>query len=71
MRTNVTFDSAGLKIAGHLYTPDNGAAGPRPAIVVGHPGSGVAVGGTPACITLSGRPTARPAPRTVSRVVGE
>jgi fermentation-respiration switch protein FrsA (DUF1100 family) len=41
MRTNVTFDSAGLKIAGHLYTPDDGAAGPRPAIVVGHPGSGV------------------------------
>jgi fermentation-respiration switch protein FrsA (DUF1100 family) len=41
MRTNVTFDSAGLKIAGHLHTPDNGAAGPRPAIVVGHPGSGV------------------------------
>jgi fermentation-respiration switch protein FrsA (DUF1100 family) len=37
----VTFDSAGLKIAGHLHTPDNGAAGPRPAIVVGHPGSGV------------------------------
>jgi uncharacterized protein len=41
MRTNVTFDSAGLKLAGHLYTPDDGAAGPRPAIVVGHPGSGV------------------------------
>jgi fermentation-respiration switch protein FrsA (DUF1100 family) len=41
MKTNVTFDSAGLKIAGHLYTPDDGAKGPRPAIVVGHPGSGV------------------------------
>jgi fermentation-respiration switch protein FrsA (DUF1100 family) len=41
MRTNVTFDSAGLKIAGHLYTPGDGGAGPRPAIVVGHPGSGV------------------------------
>lgn len=41
MRTNVTFDSAGLKIAGHLYTPDEGATGPWPAIVVGHPGSGV------------------------------
>jgi uncharacterized protein len=40
MKTNVTFDSAGLKIAGHLYTPDS-ATGPRPAIVVGHPGSGV------------------------------
>ncbi len=41
MKTNVTFDSAGLKIAGHLYVPDDGATGPRPAIVVGHPGSGV------------------------------
>jgi uncharacterized protein len=41
MKTNVTFDSAGLKIAGHLYTPGNDAAGPRPAIVFGHPGSGV------------------------------
>ena len=25
MKTNVTFDSAGLKIAGHLYTPGDGA----------------------------------------------
>jgi fermentation-respiration switch protein FrsA (DUF1100 family) len=41
MRTNVTFPSAGLKIAGHLHTPDAQAAGPRPAIVVGHPGTGV------------------------------
>src|SRR3954470_22923139 len=41
MRTDVTFDSAGLKIAGHLYTPDDETTGPRPAIVVGHPGSGV------------------------------
>jgi fermentation-respiration switch protein FrsA (DUF1100 family) len=41
MKTNVTFDSAGLKIAGHLYTPDDGATSARPAIVVGHPGSGV------------------------------
>jgi fermentation-respiration switch protein FrsA (DUF1100 family) len=41
MKTNVTFDSTGLKIAGHLYTPDDGVSGPRPAIVVGHPGSGV------------------------------
>jgi fermentation-respiration switch protein FrsA (DUF1100 family) len=41
MKTNVTFDSAGLKIAGHLYTPDDEATGPRPAIAVGHPGSGV------------------------------
>ncbi|MEU9876129.1 alpha/beta hydrolase [Streptomyces phaeochromogenes] len=53
MRTDVTFASAGLKLAGHLYTPGDSpgdlpgdtssgeAAGPRPAIVVGHPGSGV------------------------------
>lgn len=41
MRTNVSFDSAGLQIAGHLYTPDDNRTGPRPAIVVGHPGSGV------------------------------
>jgi uncharacterized protein len=41
MKTNVTFDSAGLKIAGHLFTPDDGATGPRSAIVVGGPGSSV------------------------------
>ncbi|MFD5463703.1 alpha/beta hydrolase [Kitasatospora sp. NPDC127059] len=41
MRTEVTFPSAGLTLAGHLYTPDAGPAGPRPAIVVGHPGTGV------------------------------
>jgi uncharacterized protein len=41
MRTNVTFDSAGLKLAGHLYTPDDQTTARRPAIVVGHPGSGV------------------------------
>ncbi|MFF5139302.1 alpha/beta hydrolase [Streptomyces sp. NPDC013157] len=40
-RTRVTFDSAGIEIAGHLYTPGTAAPGPRPAIVVGHPGSGV------------------------------
>jgi uncharacterized protein len=39
-RTDVTFDSAGITLAGHLYLPD-GAAGPRPAIVVGHPGASV------------------------------
>jgi hypothetical protein len=39
-RTDVTFDSAGITLAGHLYLP-RGATGPRPAIVVGHPGSGV------------------------------
>jgi fermentation-respiration switch protein FrsA (DUF1100 family) len=39
-RTDVTFDSVGLTLAGHLYTPDS-AGGPHPAVVVGHPGSGV------------------------------
>jgi uncharacterized protein len=41
MRTDVSFDSAGIQIAGHLYTPGDSPAGPRPAIVLGHPGSGV------------------------------
>jgi fermentation-respiration switch protein FrsA (DUF1100 family) len=41
MRADVSFDSAGIQIAGHLYTPDDNHTGPRPAIVVGHPGSGV------------------------------
>jgi hypothetical protein len=41
VRTYVTFDSAGLKLAGHLYTPDDQSEGSWPAIVVGHPGSGV------------------------------
>jgi hypothetical protein len=41
MRTDVSFDSAGIQIAGHLYIPGDGRTGPRPAIVVGHPGSGV------------------------------
>ncbi|GAA1912867.1 alpha/beta hydrolase [Streptomyces durmitorensis] len=35
------FTSADLNLVGHLYTPDGEADGPRPAIVVGHPGSGV------------------------------
>ena len=41
MKTDVTFLSGGLKLAGHLYTPNGEATGPRPAIVIGHPGSGV------------------------------
>ena len=47
MRTDVTFTSNGLKIAGHLHVPDgiaadgDATAAPRPAVVVGHPGSGV------------------------------
>lgn len=44
-RTDVTFPSAGLRLAGHLYTPDDltpdGEAGRLPAVVVGHPMSGV------------------------------
>ena len=40
-RTEVTFDSAGITLAGHLYTPGTRGDGPRPGIVVGHPGSGV------------------------------
>jgi fermentation-respiration switch protein FrsA (DUF1100 family) len=41
MRTDVNFDSAGIQIAAHLYTPGGSPSVPRPAIVVGHPGSGV------------------------------
>jgi fermentation-respiration switch protein FrsA (DUF1100 family) len=41
VRTDVTFPSAGLSLAGHLYTPDGESGGPRPAIAVSHPASGV------------------------------
>ena len=41
MRQNITFPSARLMIAGHLYSPDDDDNGPRPAIVVSHPASGV------------------------------
>jgi len=41
MKTDIRFDSAGLKLASHIYTPDAVANGKCPAIVVGHPGSGV------------------------------
>lgn len=41
MRTDVTFPSAGLNLAGHLYTPESDASTAGPAVVVGHPGSGV------------------------------
>lgn len=41
MRTDVSFPSAALKLAGHLYTPDGEPGGPRPGIVVSHPASGV------------------------------
>lgn len=41
MKTNVTFPSAGLKLAGILFTPDAHTGSPLPAIVVSHPGGGV------------------------------
>ena len=41
MRTDVTFTSTGLALAGTLFTPDEPAAGPLPGIVVSHPGGGV------------------------------
>jgi fermentation-respiration switch protein FrsA (DUF1100 family) len=40
-RTTVSFDSAGIPLAAHLYIPDTPASGPLPALVVGHPGTGV------------------------------
>ncbi|GAA1620399.1 alpha/beta hydrolase [Actinoplanes couchii] len=41
MKTDVTFLSSGLRIAGILFRPDAPAAGRLPAVVIGHPGSGV------------------------------
>lgn len=41
MKQNVTFNSGGFRIAGHLYIPDSLASGKHPAIIVGHPASGV------------------------------
>ncbi|MCU1527777.1 MAG: alpha/beta fold family hydrolase [Frondihabitans sp.] len=40
-KTAVTFDSAGLTLAGHLYLPETSDEKLRAAIVVGHPASGV------------------------------
>lgn len=40
-KIDVTFDSAGIPLAGHLYTPGQSVDRPLPAIVVGHPASGV------------------------------
>ncbi|MGV9456853.1 alpha/beta hydrolase [Streptomyces sp. NPDC003635] len=40
-KISVSFDSAGIELAAHLYVPDTAARGPRPALVVGHPGTGV------------------------------
>jgi hypothetical protein len=39
IKTNVSFESAGLKLAGHLYTPGPDTSPSLPAIVVGSPGS--------------------------------
>lgn len=41
MKTDVTFTSAGLKLAGLLFTPDKHTGDPLPAVVVSHPGGGV------------------------------
>ncbi|WP_327668722.1 MULTISPECIES: alpha/beta hydrolase [unclassified Streptomyces] len=42
MKTDVAFLSSGMNLAGHLYTPADLTAGERrPAIVVGHPTTGV------------------------------
>lgn len=40
-RTPVTFDSAGITLAAHLYLPEGAESGGFPALVVGHPGTGV------------------------------
>jgi uncharacterized protein len=40
-KIDIHFDSSGIDVAGHLYVPNGAADGPRSAIVVGHPGSGV------------------------------
>ena len=41
IKTNVSFESAGLKLAGRLYTPNLDTSPSLPAIVVGPPGSSV------------------------------
>lgn len=41
MKEDVKFESGGLTLAGNLYTLDGAKNGPRPGIIVGHPGSGV------------------------------
>ncbi|MER8258288.1 alpha/beta hydrolase [Streptomyces albidoflavus] len=41
-RTTVTFPSNGMTLVGHLHSPEGAADGaPRPAVVVGHPTTGV------------------------------
>ncbi|MFH9354929.1 alpha/beta hydrolase [Kitasatospora sp. NPDC017646] len=39
--SDVRFDSARIRIAAHLYVPDTATRNPLPALVVGHPGTGV------------------------------
>ncbi|MFJ3639342.1 alpha/beta hydrolase [Streptomyces sp. NPDC090108] len=41
MKQNVAFDSAGLELAGTLFTPDGHGGDPLPAVVVSHPAGGV------------------------------
>ncbi|WP_043626802.1 alpha/beta hydrolase [Nonomuraea candida] len=41
MKTNVSFPSAHLTLAGILFTPDDHTGGRLPAVVVSHPGGGV------------------------------
>src|SRR3982074_3742635 len=41
MKMNVTFESAGVTTGRPASTAEDGATGPRPAIVVGGPGSSV------------------------------
>ncbi|OFI38509.1 hypothetical protein BIU82_04100 [Arthrobacter sp. SW1] len=41
MKTDVRFRSNGVTVAAHLYTPDNTSGEQLPAIVVGHPTTGV------------------------------
>ncbi|HEX2314806.1 MAG TPA: alpha/beta hydrolase, partial [Thermomonospora sp.] len=41
MKTNVTFPSNGLALAGILFTPDDHTGDRLPAVVVSHPGGGV------------------------------
>lgn len=41
MKSNVTFPSSGMMLAGHLYTPDDHTGGRRPAVIVAHPFGGV------------------------------
>ncbi|MEY6567607.1 alpha/beta hydrolase [Streptomyces sp. PGLac3x] len=40
-RTTVTFPSNGMTLVGHLHTPEGADGTPRPAVVVGHPTTGV------------------------------